>query len=188
MEPVSGQRMKPEWINPYTGLILHLPLPGVAALPSSTNSVHSGYSDISSLVGQLWGESREGLNSSSQLIEQPGYQPCRSIPALLSMTTSLLSGIMELPHTLWLGKPMYLSWYLSRKIGKSIGSLRVSIRHLPLFQKSYTTIYEENAIQVKLFLHLITLFFSFLALNKCINRRLTNINLLKSVLPYLNLL
>ena len=36
LEPVSGQRMKPEWINPYTGLILHLPLTGVAALPSST--------------------------------------------------------------------------------------------------------------------------------------------------------
>ena len=53
LEPVSGQRMKPDWINPYTGLILHLPLTGVAALPSSTNGVHSGYSDISSLVGQI---------------------------------------------------------------------------------------------------------------------------------------
>ena len=46
LEPVSGQRMKPEWMNPYTGLNLYLSLTGVAALPSSTNGVHSGYSDF----------------------------------------------------------------------------------------------------------------------------------------------
>ena len=47
-----------------------------------------------------------------------------------------------------------LDWNIQRlslesypaKVGKYIGSLRVTTRHLPLFQKSYTTIYEENAI------------------------------------------
>ena len=48
-----------------------------------------------------------------------------------SMSTSLLSGIVELPHTLYVGNIANLSWFLSRK---------------PLFQKSYTTIYDIFAI------------------------------------------
>ena len=33
-----------------------------------------------------------------------------------------LSGIMELPHTLFTGSKTNLSWFLSRKVGKYIGS------------------------------------------------------------------
>ena len=58
-----------------------------------------------------------------------------------------------------------LDWNIQRisldtytaNLGKSIGSSRVTTRHLPFISKiliSYTTIYERNAIPVKPFFHL----------------------------------
>ena len=57
------------------------------------------------------------------------------------------SGVLELPQTLYTGMCSVSILILTpQNLGKYIGSLRVTTRHLPLFQKSYTTIYEENPI------------------------------------------
>ena len=53
-----------------------------------------------------WGESAEGLIVT--LIS--------CIRCSISMSTSLLSGVLELPQTLYTGSISYLSWYLHRKI------------------------------------------------------------------------
>ena len=56
----------------------------------------------------LWGESAEGLKS--WLLTTQVWAPLS------------LSGIVELPYTLFTGSKSNLSWFLSRKIGKYIGS------------------------------------------------------------------
>ena len=69
--------MAREWSpigEPYTGLILHLPLTGVAALPSSTNGAHSGYSDFLYMGNLIVRRECWGTDSNSNIVYQMFYK------------------------------------------------------------------------------------------------------------------
>ena len=107
---------------------------------------------LSSLVGQIWGENAEGL-----ILIYVRHRINTSMSVALNW-----SGVLELPQTLYTGMCSVSILILTpQNLGKYIGSLRVSIRHLPYFKNlilQYTNKMPYKSSFFFVFLHFFLVF------------------------------